>query len=81
MTRSECRRRSESCTSPICALSTKTEYFGNKPNGSPQRYSLNVGHGKCGLMTTSALSSAQLLRLKPACPVEDYISQERMPHQ
>jgi hypothetical protein len=26
MTRSECRRRSESCTSPICAPSTKTEY-------------------------------------------------------
>jgi len=36
---------------------------------------------KCGLLTTSALSSAQLLRLKPACPAEDYISQERVPYK
>jgi hypothetical protein len=69
MTRSENRRRSESCTSPICAPSTKTEYFGNKRNGSPQRYALNVGRGKCGLITTSALSTVQILELLPECPV------------
>jgi hypothetical protein len=31
---------------------------------------------KCGL---TALSSAALLPLHPACPEEDFISQERMP--
>ena len=36
---------------------------------------------KCGLMTTSALSSAALLRLYPACPDEDLIRQERMPYK
>jgi len=32
--------------------------------------SLNVGRGKCGLMTTSALSRVQILELLPECPVE-----------
>ena len=36
---------------------------------------------KCGLMTTSALPSAALLRLHPACTDEDFVSQERMPYK
>ena len=36
---------------------------------------------KCGLMTTSALSSAALLRLSPSCPEGDFIRQERMPYK
>jgi len=36
---------------------------------------------KCGLLTTSALSSAALLRLHAACPDEDFVSQERMPYK
>jgi len=43
--------------------------------------SLKVAPLKCGLMTTSALSSAALLRLRPACPDEDFVSEERMPYK
>jgi len=43
--------------------------------------SLGIAPLKCGLLTTSALSPAQLLRLHPACPDEGLIRQERMPYK
>jgi len=42
---------------------------------------LEIAPLKCGLLTTSALSSAALLRLQPACPDEDFIRQKRMPYK
>jgi hypothetical protein len=43
--------------------------------------SIRLAPVKCGLLTTSAQSSAQLLRLRPTCPDEDFIFQERMPYK
>jgi len=40
--------------------------------------SIRLAPIKCGLMTTSALSPAALLRLHPTCPDRDLIRQERM---
>jgi hypothetical protein len=39
--------------------------------------SIKLAPVKCGLLTTSVLSSAQLLRLQPSCG-EDFISQESL---
>jgi hypothetical protein len=37
----------------------------------------NIGRGKCGLMTTSALSTVQILELAPACRADFMLTATR----